>query len=128
MLRISFNHDGNGQNGDALMLGRLGKSMREGAMAVAMRAYINDRYKEYGEVLDCQVDTKENRLSFRVLLRGEKEPASIAIDRYELERDGDDTYLKLRSFSTSREWITLLLNQLLAGKRFKISSTVSALL
>lgn len=110
------------------MLGRLGKSMREGAMAVAMRAYINDRYKEYGEVLDCQVDTKENRLSFRVVLRGEKEPASIAIDRYELERDGDDTYLKLRSFSTSREWITLLLNQLLAGKRFKISSTVSALL
>lgn len=110
------------------MLGRLGKSMKEGALAVALRAYINDRYKEYGEILDLQVDTHECRLSFRVLLRGEKEPASASIDRYEIEQEGEDVYLKLRSFSTSREWITLLLNQLLAGKRFKIPSKVASLL
>lgn len=110
------------------MLGRLGKSMKEGALSVALRAYVNDRFSEYGEVLDCQVDTKENRLTFRVMLRGEKEPASASIDRYEIENDGGDVYLKLRSFSTSREWITLLLNQLLAGKRFKIPSKVAGLL
>ncbi|HEY9545440.1 MAG TPA: hypothetical protein VIR56_05510 [Solimonas sp.] len=110
------------------MLGRLGKSMKEGALSVALRAYVNDRFSEYGEVLDCQIDTKENRLTFRVMLRGEKEPASGSIDRYQIEREGDDVYLKMRSFSTSREWITLLLNQLLAGKRFKIPSKVAGLL
>src|SRR3546814_9009383 len=62
------------------------------------------------------------------MLRGEKEPASGSIDRYQIEREGDDVYLKMRSFSTSREWITLLLNQLLAGKRFKIPSKVAGLL
>src|SRR3546814_15415343 len=104
---------------------RLGKSMKEGALSVALRAYVNDRFSEYGEVLDCQIDTKENRLTFRVMLRGEKEPASGSIDRYQIEREGDDVYLNMRSFSTSREWITLTLNQLLAGQPFKIPSKVT---
>src|SRR3546814_10916827 len=58
--------------GDAGMLGRLGKSMKEGALSVALRAYVNDRFSEYGEVLDCQLDTKENSLTFRVMLHGNR--------------------------------------------------------
>lgn len=110
------------------MLGRMAKSIKDGALAVGIKAYVNDRLGDYGEVLDCQIDTHHSKLTFRALLRGERDPVDAAVDRYEVERDGGDVYIVVRSFSTSREWITLLINKLLVGKRFKIPSKVAALL
>lgn len=110
------------------MLGRMAKSIKDGALAVGIKAYVNDRLDEYGEVLDCQIDTTHSKLTFRALLRGERDPVDAAVDRYEIVRDGDEVFIIIRSFSTSREWITTLVNKLLIGKRFKIPSKVAALL
>lgn len=110
------------------MLGKMAKSLKDGALAVGLKAYVNDKLREYGEVLDCQIDTARGKLTFRALLRGDREPVEASVDRYDIEREGEDVYIAVRSFSTSREWITLLLNKLLIGKRFKIPAKVASLL
>lgn len=110
------------------MLGQLAKSVKDGALAVGLKAYVNDKLKDYGEVLDCSIDTGKNTLSFRARLRGDREPVSATVSRYELEREGEDTYLTVKAINTSREWISLLLNKLLIGRRFKIPSKVAGLL
>lgn len=110
------------------MLGKMAKSLKDGALAVGLKAYVNDKLKEYGEVLDCQIDTQHNKLNFRALLRGERVPVEASVDRYEIERENGEVYVIIRSFSTSREWITLLLTKLLIGKRFAIPSKVASLL
>ena len=110
------------------MLGKMAKSLKDGALAVGLKAYVNDKLKEYGEVLDCQIDTGRGRLTFRAMLRGEREAVEASVDRYDIEHEGDEVYIAVRSFSTSREWITQLLNKLLIGRRFKIPAKVASLL
>jgi hypothetical protein len=110
------------------MLGRLGKSMKDGAIAVALKAYVNDKFAAYGEVLECQVDTGKSRLTVLARLKGEKDTVSATLDQYELQQEGEKLFIVLHRFSTSRAWLTLLLNKLFSGKRYPLPSTVGKLL
>lgn len=107
------------------MLAQLAKGMKDSALGLALKSLLNERLSAYGEVLDCQVDTAAARLQIRALLRGEKEPITAAVEKYELERIGDDRYIRLKRFSCSREWIGLLLTQRFADKQFKLPGAVS---
>ncbi|HEX4872580.1 MAG TPA: hypothetical protein VFV27_09725 [Nevskiaceae bacterium] len=110
------------------MLGQLAKGMKDGALGLALKSYLNERLREFGEVLDVQVDTGASRLTLRALLKGEKEAVSASIERYEIEREGEDRYITLRSFGSSRPWLTLLLTKLFTGKRYKLPGAVASLL
>lgn len=110
------------------MLGNLARGMKDGALAMSLKAYINDRFRQYGEVLECVVDTKGGKLTLRAKLKGEKEVVTATIERYEIEAEGAERYIVLKSFSSSREWLTMLLTQFLAGKRCKLPATMSRLL
>lgn len=110
------------------MLRKLAMGMKDGAMGMALRAYLNDRLSHYGEVLDCSVDTRRGRISVRAMLKGEKEAINAAVERYDLVREGDNVYAILRSFSSSRPWLTLLLGKLFTDKRYKLPSAVANLL
>lgn len=106
------------------MLGR----MKDNALSIALKKYLNDRFADYGEVLDCDVDTKKNRLTLHAQLRGELQPLTASVERYELERDDASMHIVLLSFSSSREWVTRLLTRLFGGKRYRVPKTVAALL
>jgi hypothetical protein len=107
------------------MLGKMAKSVKDGAIALGLRAYVNEKFGEYGEVIDCQVDTAASSLT---VLKGERDTVSATLERYELQREGEQLFIVLRNFSSSREWLTLLLNKLLSGKRYPLPSKVGALL
>ena len=110
------------------MLGKLAKGMKDSALGLALKMYLNERLSEYGEVLECTVETGASRVSVRALLKGEKEPLNVAVEHYELEHEGDQLFATLRGFSSSRPWIALLLGKLLTGKRYKLPSAVHGLL
>lgn len=110
------------------MLGKLANSLKDGALGIALKAYVNDRLGDYGDVLDCSVDTSKGRIAVRALLKGDKEPINAAVEKYELEREGDVVYATLRKFSSSRPWLTMLLGKLFTDKRYKLPSAVRNLL
>lgn len=110
------------------MLGKIARGMKDGALGVAIKAYLNDQLSEFGEVQECKVDTRRSRIEIRALLKGEKEPVKAAVEQYELSEDGERLYATLRSFSSSRPWLTLLLQKLFTGKRYKLPSAVGKLL
>ena len=104
------------------------RGIKDSALALGLKAFLNERFGEYGEILDCSIDTDANQLHLSAMLVGEKEPLSASIDRYDLQREGEDMYVVIKSFSSSRQWVTRLLSRLLAGKRYKIPAPVAALL
>lgn len=104
------------------------RGIKDSALAMGLKAYINERFSDYGEIQDCEVDTDAGKLRLRALLRGEQTVLTASIDRYELQREGEDVYVVLKSLSSSREWVTRLLSKLLTGKRYKIPAAVAALL
>ncbi|MGQ0502680.1 MAG: hypothetical protein ACT4P0_08775 [Panacagrimonas sp.] len=110
------------------MFGKFAKSLKDGALGIALKHYLNDTLSEFGEVLDCTVESENARISLRALLKGEREPISAAVEHYELSREGETFYATLRGFSSSRPWLTLLLDKLFMGKRYKLPSAVGNLL
>lgn len=110
------------------MLKRMANSMKDGAIAVGLRAYLNERFGDYGEILDCELDSASSRFTLHARLKGERDTVSATIERYELQREGEQVYIVLRSFSSSREWLTMLLQKLLGGKRYALPGAVGKLL
>lgn len=103
--------------------------VKDSALGLSMRSFLNDKFKDYGEVLDCSVDTRKGRIELHMRLKGERDPITAAVERYEL-KDGDDggRVVVLHSFSSSREWITKLITRFFAGKQYKLPNAVSKLL
>ena len=110
------------------MLGKMARGVKDSALALSAKAYLNDRFREYGEVLDCRIDTKENNLGITALLSGERDPITATVERYELQQEGHETYIVLHEIGSSRAWLSKLLTRLFSGKRYKLPSAVSKLL
>jgi hypothetical protein len=102
--------------------------MKDGALALSLKAFLNERFQDYGEVLDCSVDTKAGRLELHMRMRGERDPITAAIERFELRDTPEGKVVVLHSFSTSREWITRLVTRIFKDKQYKLPGAVSALL
>lgn len=110
------------------MIGSLVRGAKDGALALSMKSFLNDKLGQYGDVVDCAVDTKSNKVTLKALLKGETQTVTASIERYELEKDGNDHYIVLKSFSSSREWLTLMLQRFFTGKRYKLPGAVTKLL
>ncbi len=110
------------------MLKGIARGVKDSALGMSLKAYVNDKLSDYGEIIDVSIDTAVNRLTARAMLKGERDAVTITVERYELESEGEARYIKLKKFTSSRSWLTQLLNKLLADKRYKIPSAVSKLL
>jgi hypothetical protein len=109
------------------MLGKL-KGMKDGAIALFLKSFVNEKLAQYGEIQECQVDTANNRVQLKVMLKGEREAIDLAVERYEIESVAGDRFIRLKTFACSREWIGVALNHRLADKQFKLPSAVASLL
>lgn len=102
--------------------------VKDGALAISLKSFLNERFHNYGDVLDCSVDTRAGRLEIHVRLKGERDPITAAIEKYEIKDTAEGSVVVLHTFSTSREWITKLVTRIFSGKEYKLPSAVSKLL
>jgi len=84
--------------------------------------------RDYGEIISLEIDSGEKTLHADVLLRGEKEPIRIEIQRYEISRQEDRTCFIARKIETSRAWITTLAQQQLIGRPIPLPPQLSGVI
>jgi sporulation protein YlmC with PRC-barrel domain len=110
------------------MLGTMVRGMKDGALSMAFKNFINEKFAEYGKVTDILVDTEANRLTIEAVLKGEREPITATVLRYDIEKTAEGTFVVLKRFDSSREWLTMLLTKLFSGKRYALPNVVARLL
>jgi hypothetical protein len=88
----------------------------------------NQFIKEYGEMLDLRLDSKNKKIELEILLKGELEPLKVDIGSYKIEQNGEKSYIILSEISTSREWINTLLEKFVQNKKFEISQDIEKVL
>ena len=110
-----------------MVLGMM-RDMKDNALALALKQYINEKFSDLGEVLDCSLDTHAGELELKLRLPGETTPVLLNLAHYEIQKENGVSYIVLHDFSSSREWLGRLLARIFAGKRYKIPAAVSALL
>ena len=102
--------------------------IKDTALAAALKGYLNEKFSAYGQIQGCSLDTARGRLVLDALLKGEREPIKATLEHFELVREGGKPFMVLHEFSSSRQWLGLLLTKLFTGKKYPLPTACAALL
>ena len=103
--------------------GKLGswlKERKDSSVSFVVEKLLQKRLEPYGRLLDFALDSRHQSASLKILLKGEVEPVSVAIDQYILTSEGTAIYLTVKLASASRPWISQLIDDFLIGRRFPL--------
>jgi hypothetical protein len=83
---------------------------------------LNTHLARYGEVLDVKLNTRERSVQLSIKLKGEPDPTTVNIGKYELIKEETQLWLKIdsQSIEASREWLTLVLQDQAERQRLPI--------
>ncbi len=104
------------------------RGAKDQALALSMKKWLNEKFSDLGEVMECTLDSQACTLEMKLKMPGETAPIMLKLNRYEIEKGNGDRYIVLHQFSSSREWVGRLLSRLFKGKRYKLPAAMSALL
>ncbi|MCK9271043.1 MAG: hypothetical protein RBR47_11410 [Bacteroidales bacterium] len=94
----------------------------------SIRKFVMNRViGKYGKMIEIKFDPKQKYLRASILLAGEEQPIEIKVTDYHLEKTGENTILTVLHASADREWIDLLIQNTLIGKKIKLPAGKSAM-
>ncbi len=68
-------------------------------------SYIKNFIKEYGEVVNVNIDTQKRIMEFSIRLHGEKDITIATVIGYDIYKDDENTYFKYTDFITTKLWL-----------------------
>ena len=74
----------------------------------------------YGQARELRINSTNKTAEILVELKGEQEPLSVHIGRYEFSQQGSDTFVTIHAVKASREWMTGLAEKFLVGRPIKL--------
>jgi hypothetical protein len=104
-----------------------------GPIGFIAKKYVNSKIKEYGEMINLKIDSKNKNIELEVLLKGEKENIFIKIEKYEIVSMDGSNAIKFKNVTASREWIEVLIHNVAIPsfapkKMFEIDSTYAKII
>ena len=109
-----------------LVKGAINQVKDSGASSAIQRWLVREM-ADYGEVLDFKISSAERTAELRVLLKGEKEPLGVSIEKYEISSSGSEDYIIVRRAHASREWVNAVLKNFLIDHKHKIPAQYSSM-
>jgi hypothetical protein len=103
-------------------------AFKDRAVAAAAKVLINRKIANFGEVTELRLDNQRKTAGLELQLKGEALPISLEIGSYELSAEGNQDFVSLWELRSSREWITIVLNEYIVGKKFPVPPSVRAAL
>jgi len=104
------------------------RKFKDQALSRGLLLLFNTRMKSLGEILELELDSGEKRIEMEILLRGEREPLRIRVERYTIRREDDRYLLDAEEIITSREWINHLAETYLQAKTVEIPERYAKML
>lgn len=99
-------------------------SLKERSLEAAARTFINRQIEKFGVLTRLSIDSKCRAIRAELDLRGEPSPIVINVGAYDLSESDGASYIAVRDVSTSKEWITALVNRYVVGQRLRIPQAV----
>jgi hypothetical protein len=93
-----------------------------------LREYFNYNFKSLGIMTTLQIDSTNKRASLDLDLKGETQPLHVTINRYEVTSSGEKTFIEIKGFNTSREWINSVADGFLKGRKFEVPEILKTIL
>jgi hypothetical protein len=112
--------------GDVAFCRPLQSPMRNRLTSQLLKALLNHKLKEYGRMTTLHIDTQAKQISLTANLLGETETIDASMT-YTLEESDGRTFFIPHELSCSREWLSLLAQQMLKDNviRFEVPSGIA---
>lgn len=95
------------------------RSLKNKALEVAARRYLNGLAPDIGQVEGLDLDTGRKTVKATVRLRGSEWPVEV-LGRYELTQQGDRLTLRVLDVGASAPWLHAAADRWLAGRDFEV--------
>src|SRR5580693_9378757 len=97
------------------MLARVRPLLPDSAVAWGARNWFNQTHPSLGQMTTLQINSTGKKAVFDLDLKGEAQTLHVTIDRYEVTTVGKKTFVEIKEFHTSREWLNVLGWEFLKG-------------
>ncbi|HTD68650.1 MAG TPA: hypothetical protein VK846_19180 [Candidatus Limnocylindria bacterium] len=84
--------------------------------------------KPYGVLTKLKLNSTERSIDAELELKGETQPVQIQVRGYEVQEEGEHTYLVIKNLETSREWLTTLARDFAVERPFEVPGSVKKFL
>ena len=107
---------------DHLPAGNTLADSKDRLISARIKQELNVQLARYGEVLDVNLNTREQSVEISVRLKGEPDPIKIRVGKYSLVKENGELWLAIdaQTVEASREWLTLLLQDRAGTQRLPI--------
>jgi len=104
------------------------REVKDTAMETMAKTFLNQEFQRFGALTKLEIDSRAKTMSGELALKGETAPIAVIIGRYELVQENGVTSLSVQGVTCSREWIGIVLNEYLAGRKIRVPGAVEKLL
>ena len=90
------------------------KKVKDSFLSSIIRRVLSTKIEDYGEIVSFSIDSNDKNIIAEVMLKGEKDTLTIKISQYSILDLGNKKYFTFGDLHTSREWLTILIQEYLA--------------
>ena len=101
------------------------QAMKDKALSTGAKIAINKHMKDYGEIVELNLNSQLKSMNLEVRLDGESESLAVQIENYAIT---EDNHIKVSGITSSRIWINKLASKHLEGKELSIPSEYAKML
>ncbi len=102
--------------------------IKDRAVEACVKGLVNNEIQKFGQVTELRINSQQRTVTAQLALQGEPSTLELHAGSYEVLQENGQTFISFRDFRASREWVGLVLNQYLAGRRFRVPDAVRAAL
>lgn len=96
------------------------QGQKDSSVSFVMEKMLQKKLERYGRLMEFKLDSRQNTASLKLLLKGETDPVSVWVEEYRVLENAAGNSVVVKRARASREWITLLMEDVLLGKCFPI--------
>jgi len=108
------------------ILGDAFRGAKSAGAGFAAKQFIRSYLAKYGELLDLDINSSSRNILFHFLPKGEKDNVLIKILGYEVTTQGAKTFVTIQRMEASREWISLLAQDFVVGRKIEVPEQYAA--
>ena len=101
------------------------KGHKDSSVSFILEKALRPRLERYGRLIRFKINSRAKTATVEVLPKGETEPVTIWIERYELADQPTGMAVVIQRASASREWLTLLMEDFLVGRAWPVPAQYS---
>jgi hypothetical protein len=96
------------------------KERKDSSVSFLVEKVLQKRLEGYGRLLAFDLNSREQTACVKMLPTGEVEPVTINVEQYVLSMEPGGVFLTLKQASTSRPWLTKLLDEFVVNQPFPV--------